>query len=197
MSKRYMNRIFWETFDQNFRPPEGKYVPKEYWQWDEQTLSTSLIPKDRESARPFFSEEDLYQLRLISERKGLHNTVDETGQLLTKEQELINKKVKTIMIKAGLIPDDQRRAEEALEDRVGKIHTKSPYNSDRQRVRIYERPQITKTRIARFRKQLTLDSTIVGGEFAQMKEMLEGDALIHRDMDQDSNADQDGSQRGS
>ena len=116
MSKRYMNRVFWDTFDQNFKPGAGKFVPKEYWMWDESasTIDLALKKRKQQRDRPYFTEEEEQILRLIAERKGKGQKMDAAGQLLTKEQEMINKKVKNIMIKAGLIPDDKQVAEELL-----------------------------------------------------------------------------------
>ena len=63
------------------------------------------------------------------------------------------------MIKAGLIPDDKQIALDALNRRVDKIDTNSPYKLDRPRVKYFERPERISARIDKFREKATFDKT--------------------------------------
>lgn len=171
MDNFYMNRVFLETFEKNFKPSSGKHVPREYWMCDEVNKNDKLKEHNlsrRAGNKGYFSKEEEYQLRLIGERKGFFQTVDATGQVLSKEQELINRKVKHIMIKAGLMDDDRTLAEQALAERVPKIETETPYKINRPRVKRYERPEKIQARVKSFRTRISIDRTQKGSELAQM-----------------------------
>lgn len=171
MGNCYMNRVFFETFDQNFKPSSGKHVPREYWMCDEVDKNERLKKHNmtkRAGNKGYFTQEEEYQLRMIGERKGFFQNVDATGRVLSKKQEFNNRKVKHIMIKAGLIDDDRTLAEQALAERVPKIETESPYKIDRPRVRRYERPEKVQARVNSFSYRVTLERTQKDSELAQM-----------------------------
>ena len=92
MTKKYMNKVFMETFDDNFYKPGGamRNVPTEFWQ-----LNEDARPKIRQHARKagYFTAEEEAQLKLIGKRKGRADT-GLGAEALSKEQQLINKKVR-------------------------------------------------------------------------------------------------------
>ena len=138
MSKKYMNKVFWDTFKFNFREPEStEYIPKEFWQMSEKSLQGAKPVHRGGDNGGYFNQEEENILRMIGEKHGIVIKTDETGQLVTKEQEENNRKVKQIMIKAGLWKDENQLQEEKLAERVDKISTRSPYNTERQRVKYF------------------------------------------------------------
>ena len=56
MSKQYMNKVFQETFDANFKPSSNNHVPKEYWQFDE--IDRPEIRKPDRKDRGYFNAEE-------------------------------------------------------------------------------------------------------------------------------------------
>lgn len=87
-----MNKVFMETFNEIFEKPAGamRNLPTEFWH-----LNEHARPKIRQHARKagFFTAEEEAQLNLIGKTKGRADA-GLGEQVLSKEEQLINKKVR-------------------------------------------------------------------------------------------------------
>ena len=139
MSNSYMNKIFWQAIHDSTKPGTKAALSKPLWSLDENESIFKIAPRKTDSNRSFFSEEEQEQLRILDRRFGKFKNLqlDETGKILTREQELINKKVKAMLIKVGLVPSDKELAEEERRFSLVPVNTQSPYKSDRPRVRLF------------------------------------------------------------
>ena len=80
MSDIYMNRVFRDTFKENFNPPTNNYVPVEYWQIG--------IKKQKKCQRGedegFFNEAEEQILKMFDDQRLTNTTtVDESGKVVT------------------------------------------------------------------------------------------------------------------
>lgn len=104
--------------------------------------------------------------------------VDESGQVVTKEQDIINKKVKYIMIKAGLIDDDSKKQADHIKYRAKEVNPKSPYKKNRPMVKYFERPEKIHQRVDAFTHKLVKQSTFEGVEIAKIVQHMMEDRFI-------------------
>ena len=113
MSTKYMNKVFQDTFKFNFRerPDSTDYIPQEYWQLTERNYNGSKPEHRGGEQGGYFNQEEENILRMIDEKNGIVIKVDDTGQVLTKEQDENNQKLKYIMTKAGLWADETQLQE--------------------------------------------------------------------------------------
>ena len=183
MSKGYMNRVFQDTFYTIFKHERGATrkinspleTPEEYWRLDENTGVSAAHAIKRRKDRGFFNEAELRHLRLIDKKKGMLGTLDETGKSIDKEQQKINKLVKYYMVKAELIPSDKEREAEAKVFAVEPVNPKSPYKSDRQRVRYFEKPEKIYSRVEAFRDSVKMRKTLGNEELEMMLKHIKDD----------------------
>ena len=75
-------------------------------------------PRSFYRRKQFFNAEDNAQLRRLDKKygRGRAEQVDESGQVVSKEEELVMKKVKMIMQQAGIIPSDEQQRQMDAED---------------------------------------------------------------------------------
>ena len=75
-----MNRVFRDTFKDNFKPDPNNYVPVEYWQIGKKRVAKSK--KDENEG--FFTEAEEQILRMFDEQRLERTTTfDETGKVVT------------------------------------------------------------------------------------------------------------------
>ena len=92
--------------------------------------------------------------------------MDDSGRVISKEEEIVMKKVKEIMVKAGIIPTDKEMEIEAMQEKVDPVSTRSPYRRDRPRPSVYEHPDVICNRLSLFRNKVTESRTLNGEEIA-------------------------------
>lgn len=142
MTKGYMDKVFWDNVDECKKQGKelGRKAPdfsKNCWQINQNDKSGQKLNQKRD----FFSAEELEAFRLIDIRKGVakNHMLDETGQVMTKEQEMVNNEVKKMMRTVGLVPLNEMQCSKTYRDsRPPKLE--NPHNENRQRVKYFDPP---------------------------------------------------------
>ena len=111
--------------------------------------------------------------------------LDETGRVVTKDQEAVNRKVKEIMIKAQLIPSDKQQQEEAERFFIPPVNTVSPYKKKKKIPKIYEDPAILNNRFEGFQQKISKAATLQEQEILQMIQYIRDDQFIEDKFTQD------------
>ena len=129
MSNKYMNQVFQHTFQKNFENgyPELEGELSQYWVLDDEDNTGSH--RNRKDRRGVFSEQDKKLLSLIGQRKGIkeEEEFDGTGKRVDKAQLKLDWKVKSLMMKVGLIPNEKEARDEAERMKVRELNMDSPF----------------------------------------------------------------------
>lgn len=103
---------------------------------------------------------------------------------------MINRKVRGYLIEYGLLPDEKQQEEDALRMKLEKINTKSPYRSNRPRVKYFEKPEKIKNRINMFRRQVTMDFQDTSLDLEQMLQNIHDDQFINDTFESEGDGEQ-------
>mmetsp|Transcript_29849 Transcript_29849/g.34916 ORF Transcript_29849/g.34916 Transcript_29849/m.34916 type:complete len:103 (+) Transcript_29849:149-457(+) len=100
-------------------------LSKQCWSLDPCQSIYRAKPRNASGRKSFFTAEETEQMKILDRRYGKARIfqLDETGQVVSLEQEQILKKVREIMVKAGLVPSDKQLQEEAESDKLTPINT--------------------------------------------------------------------------
>ena len=137
MGVDYMNRVFQDGLDEWY---DGGRTESDFWVLkDPAKNKKNWLQPNQEPLFDAFEETQLKQIGI--KMSGRREAVDETGQVLTREQEMINNRVRKIMIQVGLLDDNKKKAEDAEKYKPSEIITDSPINLNRTRTKVYEHPE--------------------------------------------------------
>lgn len=203
MTHEYMDKIFWQNIGESKNAGKviGKKAPNfSKLCWSINDSANQSQTNNSKGKKSFFSAEEMEAFRQIEIRKGVARAIklDETGKVMTKEEEEIDEKVRQMLVKVGLAPSDQELAMEAKKREVPEIKLKSPYNPNRQRVKYFQRPDIVTKKVDTFRQLVRRRSVTQETEILEMLGQMKDDIPIDQTfLSESEHSDDDSEDRDS